>query len=70
MRKVQNLRPKSEVNLSLQFECSHFHLQLYKTECYYCVNVKRTIYLLFLSRIKEYINIDILVRLNRHKLDL
>ena len=67
MSKVQKLRPKSEVNLSLQFECSHFHLQLYQTECYYCINIKRTSYLLFLSRIKEHINIDIFVRLNRHK---
>ena len=70
MSKVQKLRPKSDVNLSLQFECSHFHLQLYKTECYYCINIKRTSYLLFLSRIKEHINIDIFVRLNRHKPDL
>ena len=68
MSKVQ--KPKNEVNLSLQFECSHFHLQLYKTECYYCVKVKRTSYLLFLSRIKEHMNIDIFVRLNRHKPDL
>lgn len=70
MSKVQKLRPKSEVNLSLQFECSHFHLQLYKMECYYRINIKRTRYLLFLFRIKEHINIDIFVRLKQHKPDL